>query len=202
MSPETARMALEALNMLLSTANHGASVEHDARQAIAAIEAELAQAVDEIGVRGLLAAKLSCWHRLTEIESAELVALYTSRIAQPVEPVAWLTGDEIVSFGRMKYGFIDRRDRAIPDSWQPLYTSPPIPAGWQPIETAPKDGTAVLVYPPLWNERTCSIARFDDDKYSKKPRPFWARDDDLGRVSYSRANPPTNWMPLPAAPKA
>ena len=71
---------------------------------------------------------------------------------------------------------------------------------WRDIETAPKDGTNVLVYPPLWNSRTCSIAHYDDDKYSKKPRPVWRRDDDFGRVTYSRSTPPSAWMPLPPPP--
>lgn len=47
MKRETAQMALEALHMLLSTANHGAYVEHDAYKAIAAIEADLAQQVND-----------------------------------------------------------------------------------------------------------------------------------------------------------
>jgi hypothetical protein len=34
-------------------------------------------------VRGLLAARLTCWHRLTGVESDELVALFQ---AQPVQP--------------------------------------------------------------------------------------------------------------------
>lgn len=71
--------------------------------------------------------------------------------------------------------------------------------GWQPIETAPKDQT-VLVYPPLWSGRTCSIARYNDDKYCKKPAPYWHRDDDLGQKTRSRGVPPTHWMPIPASP--
>lgn len=39
-------------------------------------------------------------------------------------PVAWLDEDTIISFGYMKYGFIDRRDRAIPNKWKPLYALP------------------------------------------------------------------------------
>jgi hypothetical protein len=69
---------------------------------------------------------------------------------------------------------------------------------WQPIETAPRDGTAVLVAPGIWNDKSCSIAKFNDDRYSRKPRPYWERDDDLGKVTYSRDSPPTHWMPLPA----
>lgn len=72
---------------------------------------------------------------------------------------------------------------------------------WRPIETAPIDGTFILVYPPLYTKKTCSIARYDDDKYCKKPRPFWRRDDDFGRVTCSREKPPTHWMPLPEPPK-
>lgn len=68
---------------------------------------------------------------------------------------------------------------------------------WQPIETAPKDGTAVLVYPGTWSGRSASIAKWESDKYAKKPRPFWRRDDDMGRVTISRERSPTHWMPLP-----
>ena len=71
---------------------------------------------------------------------------------------------------------------------------------WQPIETAPKDGTAVLVYPATWNGHSVAIAKWESDKYAKKPRPYWSRNDDLGRVTISREHPPTHWMPLPLSP--
>ena len=71
---------------------------------------------------------------------------------------------------------------------------------WQLIETAPKDGSAVLVYPPTWETRKAAIAEWDSDEYAKKPRPYWSRDDDMGRVTISRAKPPTHWMPLPPPP--
>jgi len=71
---------------------------------------------------------------------------------------------------------------------------------WQPIDTAPKDGTAVLVYPGTWSGRSASIAKWESDKYAKKPRPYWSRDDDLGRVTFSRERPPTHWKPLPLPP--
>jgi hypothetical protein len=57
----------------------------------------------------------------------EAIAALEADIAQAVEPVAWIDGDCIVTFGQMKCGFIDRRDRAIPDSWKPLYATPPEP---------------------------------------------------------------------------
>ena len=71
---------------------------------------------------------------------------------------------------------------------------------WQPIETAPKDGTAVMVYPPTWNGRSASIATWKRDKFAKKPRPYWDRDDDMGRVTISRELPTTHWMPMPELP--
>ena len=73
---------------------------------------------------------------------------------------------------------------------------------WQPIDTAPKDGTLILVYPGLWTGKTCSIARFNGDEYSNKPRPYWSRDDAYGRINVSRDKPPTHWMPLPPAIEA
>ena len=73
---------------------------------------------------------------------------------------------------------------------------------WQPIETAPKDGTHILVYPPTWPGGSASIAFWNDDKYAKRPRPFWCRDDDFGRVTDSRQKSTTHWMPLPDPPKA
>ena len=68
---------------------------------------------------------------------------------------------------------------------------------WQPIDTAPKDGTAVLVYPGTWSDRSASIAKWK----SEKPRPYWSRDDDLGRVTLSRERQTTHWMPLPPPPQ-
>ena len=71
---------------------------------------------------------------------------------------------------------------------------------WMPIETAPKDGTTVLVSPPTWQVRACSTAHYNADRYAKKPRPFWERDDALRLISISRDTPPTHWMPLPHPP--
>ena len=68
-------------------------------------------------------------------------------------------------------------------------------AGWQPIETAPKD-SRVLV----WAAGAVRIGRFDDDEYSKKPRPMWSWVGPWCRADM-RASPPSHWMPLPGAPK-
>jgi hypothetical protein len=42
-------------------------------------------------VRGLLAARLTCWHRLTGVESDELVALFQAQPAQPAQEPDELT---------------------------------------------------------------------------------------------------------------
>lgn len=70
---------------------------------------------------------------------------------------------------------------------------------WQPIETAPNDGRYVIVWPSTWYGRT-SCARFDEDRYAKKPRPYWSRLDDNGSINRSRDNPPTHWMPILPGP--
>jgi hypothetical protein len=69
---------------------------------------------------------------------------------------------------------------------------------WQPIETAPKDGTTVLVWPPTW-AGCISCAKWSEDQYANRPRPFWSRFDSH-RDSDSRSKPPTHWAPLPSGP--
>lgn len=68
--------------------------------------------------------------------------------------------------------------------------------GWQPIETAPMDGSRVLVW-SLCEEEVVA-AYWNADKYNRKPNPYW--DTDHHYIDSMRANPPTHWMPLPAAP--
>ena len=72
---------------------------------------------------------------------------------------------------------------------------------WQKIETAPKDGTTVLVYPTTWDNKKASTASFSAEKYAKKPRPYWKRDDALGLVKLCRDNPSTHWAELPDPPE-
>jgi hypothetical protein len=77
-------------------------------------------------------------------------------------------------------------------------TPTPTSVKWQPIETAPKDGTVVLVWPPTWAEGV-SCAKWEDEHYNTKPRPFWYRIDALSTAD-CRRKPPTHWAPLPAGP--
>lgn len=71
--------------------------------------------------------------------------------------------------------------------------------GWQPIETAPRVGR-IIIWSPLYGGWPV-FARWDEDSYAKKPRPFWntdtSRSDGLLAL---RERPPTHWMPLPAPP--
>lgn len=75
-------------------------------------------------------------------------------------------------------------------------TPPAVPEGWQPIETAPKDDNYIRV----WSWGRERHAKWNDDRYSKRPRPFW--DMDGMSVSRCRAQQPTFWMPTAAAPSA
>lgn len=74
--------------------------------------------------------------------------------------------------------------------------------GWQPISTAPKDGTVVLVYRPDaygWGGKV-DLAYWDDDRYAKKPRPYWHSARLIIDIQESRRMAPTHWMPLPDPP--
>jgi hypothetical protein len=77
---------------------------------------------------------------------------------------------------------------------------------WIPIEFAPKRGNGtieryvrVLVINIEKPRLGVQLAYFDDDRYSKKPRPFWQIVS--WRVTDSRANQPTHFISLPPHPK-
>lgn len=62
--------------------------------------------------------------------------------------------------------------------------------GWQPIETVPKDGTEVAL---LFDYEVTLL-----DKARPRVRAAsWLGD---WTIPYRLDNPPTHWMPLPAAP--
>ena len=64
-------------------------------------------------------------------------------------------------------------------------------ARWQPIETAPRDGTRLWCFwPDAWSEERQAIGWF----VSGGEDEYWTDAAD------SDPNPPTHWMPLPAAP--
>jgi len=51
---------------------------------------------------------------------------------------------------------------------------------------------ALQVRPPTWNGGTMSCARWDEDEFAKRPRPYWRRHDAIN-VAESRDNPPTHF---------
>jgi hypothetical protein len=75
---------------------------------------------------------------------------------------------------------------------------------WKPIATAqtyperPGDGMPKLLlwYPGLGVE----TGRYVDDRFVKKPRPFWRRDSAFSTLG-ARNPQPTHWAPLPEGPK-
>jgi hypothetical protein len=72
---------------------------------------------------------------------------------------------------------------------------------WQPIESAPKD-QIILLYRPGHRVSWQSVApgKYNDDKYAKRPRPFWASWMLCSGKLDDRFYPPTHWMPMPNPP--
>lgn len=71
-----------------------------------------------------------------------------------------------------------------------------------PIATAPKgrDELGATVSVLLWMGGSWRIGHWDDDRYTSRPRPYWACDSGL-RTTWIRANQPNWWMPLPPPPE-
>ena len=72
---------------------------------------------------------------------------------------------------------------------------------WQPIETAPKDERIILFRPDSYDWAQIIIGKFDDDKYAKKPRPYWSHErQKVTGIQEAREHQPTHWKPLPVKP--
>ena len=69
---------------------------------------------------------------------------------------------------------------------------------WQTIDTAPKDKTRVLLYYPSegYVPSIIRCGQWDEDKYAKRPRPYWHYDGAQGQVSMARQRLPALWMPM------
>lgn len=74
---------------------------------------------------------------------------------------------------------------------------------WQPIETAPRDGTSFIAFrPTMWGGKGhIGPTSWVDDRYAKKPRPFWQSVEHWIGILEDRQHPPTHWQPIPAAPE-
>jgi hypothetical protein len=62
------------------------------------------------------------------------------------------------------------------------------------MENAPRD-RAILV----WRKSQLMVARWDDDHYANKPRPFWNCLSVWGKRD-ERDEPPTHWRPMLPSP--
>lgn len=69
---------------------------------------------------------------------------------------------------------------------------------WRPMDQAPKDKRIILHYPD--RESMVAIGTWNDDRYSKRPRPFWSNERD-SQVAMQRWHQPDKWMPLPDPPE-
>jgi hypothetical protein len=65
---------------------------------------------------------------------------------------------------------------------------------WQPIETAPKDCEILIA-----RHNRISIAKWDDDRHAKRPKPYW-NDHSFNGVTFMRNIQPDYWHPLPPPP--
>ena len=76
---------------------------------------------------------------------------------------------------------------------------------WQPMDTAPKEGSGQFGVSAQFlavrkGSNRVVIGWWDDDRYSKKPRPYWAGTDHSNGVAYMRNRPFRMWQPLPEVP--
>jgi len=72
---------------------------------------------------------------------------------------------------------------------------------WQPIETAPKDRTIILFRPTAYRPIRVAPGRYNDNKYAKKPKPFWSIHLAFcSDIFTSRYHEPTHWCDFPPEP--
>lgn len=71
---------------------------------------------------------------------------------------------------------------------------------WQPIETAPKDRLILLWRPGAQEWAKCDIGKWDEDRYARRPRPYWRSFLNIRSILRMRSWYPTHWQPLPTPP--
>lgn len=64
---------------------------------------------------------------------------------------------------------------------------------WLPMETAPKDRAVVL----RRADGNTGTGFYDDQRFNRKPRPYWKDDRKYLGVDWMRKNEPTGWMEIP-----
>ena len=77
-----------------------------------------------------------------------------------------------------------------------------ITTDWISITLAPKDTRILLGFSrPVFNGISAIFGQWNDDRYTKKPKPYWSHDlENISGSVRTRANQPTHWMPNPPAP--
>jgi len=68
---------------------------------------------------------------------------------------------------------------------------------WKTIDSAPRDGSYILLSFP----GGVHAGKFNDDRFAKKPRPYFDGDRTYLGILWYRDHQPTHWMPLPEPPK-
>lgn len=82
-------------------------------------------------------------------------------------------------------------------------TAPPALSQWADgwnfdMEAAPKD-RRILVWTPVFTEMFVG-AKWNDDRYAKKPRPYWELDTKYAGFAAMREKPPVAWTMIPSPP--
>lgn len=74
-------------------------------------------------------------------------------------------------------------------------------SNWTPISEAPKNKRVLLYRPTALDWSKIVVGKFDDDKYARRPRPYWTHDQEmLEGKNRTRSNQPTHFMELPEPP--
>jgi hypothetical protein len=81
----------------------------------------------------------------------------------------------------------------VSDAIRALAQPGPVDDGWRDIATAPKDQQLIGWWPLFGG--TDGYLEWNDDKYAKRPRPYWSagRDERVWGALAVRANQPTHW---------
>ena len=75
--------------------------------------------------------------------------------------------------------------------------------GWRVIDdNTPRDESILVYVPRIYGTGRQYIARWDPDKYAKRPKPRFRSSDRMYGDADSALFQPTHWRPLPAPPEA
>lgn len=151
--------------------------------------------------------------RIAELEAERAAGVPDGFVLVPVEP----TPEMVAAFKhRFQHGSIWReRLHAAINAMLAAATTAPLAAGagWMPIETAPRDGTAVLLAAP----GRVTVGEWHPEQWPTASEYHGSTGEYLGQYEtgecipaawyswdggFTEDDPPTGWMPLPAAPTA